>query len=29
MMDHHYHAVVWNDHNEARVFYFSSTDVNC
>jgi stalled ribosome rescue protein Dom34 len=23
----HYHAVVWIDHHEARVFYFSPTDV--
>jgi stalled ribosome rescue protein Dom34 len=24
---HHYHAVVWIDHREARVFHFSPTDV--
>ena len=24
---HHFHAVVWIDHREARVFHFSSTDV--
>jgi stalled ribosome rescue protein Dom34 len=27
MNQHHYHAVVWIDHHEARVFHFSSTDV--
>src|ERR1700723_925247 len=24
---HHFHAVVWIDHHEARVFHFSPTDV--
>jgi stalled ribosome rescue protein Dom34 len=24
---HHFHAVVWIDHHEARVFHFSATDV--
>jgi hypothetical protein len=27
MSEHHYHAVVWIDHREARVFHFSATDV--
>lgn len=27
MSQHHYHAVVWIDHHEARVFHFSPTDV--
>ena len=27
MSNHHYHAVIWIDHREARVFHFSSTDV--
>jgi len=27
MDSHHYHAVVWIDHHEARVFHFSATDV--
>ena len=27
MSEHHYHAVVWIDHHEARVFHFSPTDV--
>jgi stalled ribosome rescue protein Dom34 len=27
MDSHHFHAVVWIDHREARVFHFSSTDV--
>jgi hypothetical protein len=27
MNDHHYHAVIWIDHHEARVFHFSPTDV--
>jgi hypothetical protein len=27
MSKHHYHAVVWIDHHEARVFHFSPTDV--
>jgi hypothetical protein len=26
MNQHHYHAVVWIDHHEARVFHFSPTD---
>jgi stalled ribosome rescue protein Dom34 len=27
MNAHHYHAVVWIDHREARVFHFNPTDV--
>ncbi|HXW30707.1 MAG TPA: translational machinery protein [Xanthobacteraceae bacterium] len=27
MNSHHFHAVVWIDHHEARVFHFSATDV--
>jgi stalled ribosome rescue protein Dom34 len=27
MDTHHFHAVVWIDHREARIFHFSSTDV--
>jgi hypothetical protein len=27
MSHHHYHAVVWIDHHEARVFHLSPTDV--
>ena len=27
MDSHHFHAVVWIDHREARIFHFSSTDV--
>jgi stalled ribosome rescue protein Dom34 len=27
MSSHHFHAVVWIDHREARVFHFSPTDV--
>src|SRR5262245_47401334 len=27
MNSHHFHAVVWIDHHEARVFHFSPTDV--
>ena len=27
MSKHHYHAVIWIDHREARVFHFSPTDV--
>ena len=27
MSKHHYHAVIWIDHHEARVFHFSPTDV--
>ena len=27
MSTHHYHAVVWIDHREARVFHFNPTDV--
>jgi len=27
MSNHHYHAVIWIDHHEARVFHFSPTDV--
>lgn len=26
MSQHHYHAVIWIDHREARVFHFSPTD---
>jgi stalled ribosome rescue protein Dom34 len=28
MNKHHYHAVVWIDHREARVFHFSPTDID-
>ncbi|MEI9804682.1 MAG: translational machinery protein [Pseudolabrys sp.] len=28
MSQHHFHAVVWIDHREARVFHFSPTDVD-
>ena len=28
MSKHHYHAVVWIHHREARVFHFSPTDVD-
>ena len=27
MSKHHYHAVIWIYHHEARVFHFSATDV--
>jgi stalled ribosome rescue protein Dom34 len=27
MDSHHFHAVVWIDHHEARVFHFNKTDV--
>ena len=27
MNGHHFHAVIWIDHHEARVFHFSPTDV--
>jgi hypothetical protein len=27
MNKHHYHAIVWIDHHEARVFHFGLTDV--
>jgi stalled ribosome rescue protein Dom34 len=27
MDSHHFHAAVWIDHHEARVFHFSATDV--
>ncbi len=27
MTIHHYHAVIWIDHHEARVFHFNPTDV--
>jgi len=27
MNKHHYHAVVWIDHHEARAFHFSPTEV--
>ena len=27
MTVHHFHAVVWIDHHEARVFHFNSADV--
>ena len=26
MDSHHFHAVVWIDHREARIFHFNSTD---
>src|ERR1700691_726914 len=26
MTSHHYHAAVWIDHHEARVFHFSPTE---
>jgi hypothetical protein len=28
MTTHHFHAVVWIDHREARVFHFNPTDVD-
>ena len=28
MSKHHYHAVIWIDHHEARVFHFGPTDVD-
>jgi stalled ribosome rescue protein Dom34 len=28
MVAHHFHAVVWIDHHEARVFHFNPTDVD-
>ena len=28
MSQHHFHAVVWIDHREARVFHFNPTDVD-
>jgi stalled ribosome rescue protein Dom34 len=28
MTAHHYHAVIWIDHHEARVFHFNPTDVD-
>jgi len=27
MSEHHYHAAIWIDHREARVFHFNPTDV--
>src|SRR2546430_9724723 len=27
MSSHHFHAVIWIDHHQARVFHFSPTDV--
>ena len=27
MDNHHYHAVIWIDHREARIFHFTPTDV--
>jgi stalled ribosome rescue protein Dom34 len=27
MDSHHFHAVVWIDHHEARVFHFSANDI--
>jgi stalled ribosome rescue protein Dom34 len=27
MAEHHFHAVVWIDHHEARVFHFGATDI--
>ena len=26
LMEHHYHAVVWIDHEQARVFHFNADD---
>ncbi len=28
MTSHHYHAVIWIDHREGRVFHFSPTEVD-
>jgi len=28
MSQHHYHAVIWIDHSEARVFHFNPTDAD-
>jgi stalled ribosome rescue protein Dom34 len=28
MSKQHYHAVIWIDHREARIFHFSATDVD-
>ena len=28
MSKHHYHAVIWIDHHEARVFHFGPADVD-
>jgi stalled ribosome rescue protein Dom34 len=27
-MSEHYHAIVWIDHREAKIFHFSATEVN-
>ena len=27
MAEHHFHAAIWIDHHEARVFHFNPTDV--
>ena len=27
MSAHHYHAIIWIDHREARAFHFNATDV--
>ncbi len=27
-MEHHYHAVIWIDHREARVFHFNAVDID-
>jgi stalled ribosome rescue protein Dom34 len=27
MGTHHFHAVIWIDHHEARIFHFNATDV--
>ena len=27
-MTTHYHAVIWIDHHEARIFHFNATDVD-
>ena len=27
MAKHHYHAMIWTDHREGRVFHFNPTDV--
>jgi hypothetical protein len=28
MSEHHYHAIVWIDHHEARVFHFNPAEVD-
>ncbi len=27
-MESHYHAIVWIDHHEAKIFHFNATDVD-